>query len=80
LPHEWSLFYDPEFRERMSAGGADFDDPKFLEAFHHPQYSPGRRWPQIAVPRARARRAALPNSRQNRTGVGREQAVHPGGP
>ena len=33
LPHEWSLFHDPEFGERMPAAGADFDDPKFLEAF-----------------------------------------------
>jgi len=33
LPHEWSLFHDPEFGERMPAGGADLDDPKFLEAF-----------------------------------------------
>ena len=35
LPHELPalLFHDPEFGERMLTAGADFDDPKFLEAF-----------------------------------------------
>src|SRR5262249_3237685 len=27
------LFHNPEFGERMMTAGADFDDPKFLEAF-----------------------------------------------
>jgi pimeloyl-ACP methyl ester carboxylesterase len=27
------LFHDPEFGERVMTAGADFDDPKFLEAF-----------------------------------------------
>jgi pimeloyl-ACP methyl ester carboxylesterase len=35
LPHELPalLFHDPTFGERMMTAGADFDDPKFLEAF-----------------------------------------------
>ena len=35
LPHELPglLFHNPEFGERMMTAGADFDDPKFLEAF-----------------------------------------------
>jgi pimeloyl-ACP methyl ester carboxylesterase len=35
LPHELPalLFHDPEFGERVMTAGADFDDPKFLEAF-----------------------------------------------
>ena len=35
LPHEFLvlLFHDPEFGERVMTAGADFDDPKFLEAF-----------------------------------------------
>ena len=35
LPHELPalLFHDPAFGERMMTAGADFDDPKFLEAF-----------------------------------------------
>ena len=35
LPHELPalLFHDPEFGERVLTAGADFDDPKFLEAF-----------------------------------------------
>jgi pimeloyl-ACP methyl ester carboxylesterase len=27
------LFHDPQFGERVLTAGADFDDPKFLEAF-----------------------------------------------
>jgi pimeloyl-ACP methyl ester carboxylesterase len=35
LPHELPalLFHDPEFGERVMTAGANFDDPKFLEAF-----------------------------------------------
>ena len=35
LPHELPalLFHDPQFGERVLTAGADFDDPKFLEAF-----------------------------------------------
>jgi pimeloyl-ACP methyl ester carboxylesterase len=35
LPHELPalLFHDPVFGERLMSAGADFDDPKFLEAF-----------------------------------------------
>ena len=35
LPHELPalLFHDPAFGERIMTAGADFDDPKFLEAF-----------------------------------------------
>jgi pimeloyl-ACP methyl ester carboxylesterase len=35
LPHELPalLFHDPELGERIMTAGADFDDPKFLEAF-----------------------------------------------
>ena len=35
LPHELPalLFHDPEFGERVMTAGADFADPKFLEAF-----------------------------------------------
>ena len=35
LPHELPalLFHDPAFGERLMTAGADFDDPKFLEAF-----------------------------------------------
>jgi pimeloyl-ACP methyl ester carboxylesterase len=35
LPHELPalLFHDAEFGERVMTAGADFDDPKFLEAF-----------------------------------------------
>ena len=35
LPHELPalLFHDPKFGERVMTAGADFDDPKFLEAF-----------------------------------------------
>jgi len=35
LPHELPglLFHNPEFGERVMTAGADFDDPKFLEAF-----------------------------------------------
>jgi pimeloyl-ACP methyl ester carboxylesterase len=35
LPHELPalLFHDPEFGEKIMTAGADFDDPKFLEAF-----------------------------------------------
>ena len=35
LPHELLalLFHDPDFGRRVMTAGADFDDPKFLEAF-----------------------------------------------
>jgi hypothetical protein len=35
LPHELLalLFHDPGFGERVMTAGADFDDPKSLEAF-----------------------------------------------